>query len=410
MAKDISADVAYIGGVWTEGVLYGIHIVVYFTLCYIFTSKAYTRGRETSSRILLTYSTVMFALSTAHVSLALQELFQGFIYERDSTPGGPPVFYRENVFPNRKALYIVNTLLGDSLLIWRVFVIYGRNWFVVGPSVLLLLGTIVCGFKTIAANAIASHSSVFDPSILSWVTSTFVLTIATQIIATVLIASRIYAASRPYSVTLAPPSNDPNATPAGYLVGGEVDRGQRAKYLGMVWLVVESGLIYTSAAIVQLVTYLLHMNAGVIMEFMLSQLSAMVPMVIVVRVGLGLAYDGPSGSPWSRRQPNGHGRNHHSSTHVGKHGGPVNLSTFQAATRADPIKTGDQQVSYVTGSSGTKLGSGLGVADESKSGLDVEAFGIAEKSMDEVDGRGTGLQTRTRRRSSSGSGETGRAV
>ena len=51
---------------------------------------------------------------------------------------------------------------------------------------------------------------------------------------------------------------------------------QREKYLATVWLVVESGLIYSSAAIVQLVTYLLQMNAGVIMEFMLSQLSVSV--------------------------------------------------------------------------------------------------------------------------------------
>ena len=48
---------------------------------------------------------------------------------------------------------------------------------------------------------------------------------------------------------------------------------QRDKYLATIWLVVESGLIYSSAAIVQLVTYLLKMNAGVIMELMLSQLS-----------------------------------------------------------------------------------------------------------------------------------------
>ena len=36
----------------------------------------------------------------------------------------------------------------------------------------------------------------------------------------------------------------------------------------MVWLVVESGAIYSGAAIVQLVTYLEKMNAGVIMEVM----------------------------------------------------------------------------------------------------------------------------------------------
>ena len=55
--------------------------------------------------------------------------------------------------------------------------------------------------------------------------------------------------------------------------GRKYEPTQREKYLAMVWLVVESGAIYSSAAIVQLVTYLLKMNAGVIMEFLLSQLS-----------------------------------------------------------------------------------------------------------------------------------------
>ena len=58
--------------------------------------------------------------------------------------------------------------------------------------------------------------------------------------------------------------------------GRKYEPSQREKYLATVWLVVESGLIYSSAAIVQLVTYLLKMNAGVIMEFMLSQLSVSV--------------------------------------------------------------------------------------------------------------------------------------
>ena len=58
--------------------------------------------------------------------------------------------------------------------------------------------------------------------------------------------------------------------------GRKYEPTQREKYLATIWLVVESGLVYSSAAIVQLVTYLLKMNAGVIMEFMLSQLSVSV--------------------------------------------------------------------------------------------------------------------------------------
>ena len=59
-------------------------------------------------RILLAYATVMFILSTTHVALAVSELLQGFVFEAESTPGGPAAFYRINVFPKRKAIYIVN--------------------------------------------------------------------------------------------------------------------------------------------------------------------------------------------------------------------------------------------------------------------------------------------------------------
>jgi hypothetical protein len=124
-----------------------------------------------------------------------------------------------------------------------------------------------------------ASSSVFDPSILSWITSTFVLTIVTQIAATILIAARIYAASQPLHIS-GEDAHGVEAGKGGDIVGGKKGRKyeqtQREKYLAMVWIVVESGAIYSSAAIVQLVTYLLKMNAGVIMEFMLAQLSVSV--------------------------------------------------------------------------------------------------------------------------------------
>lgn len=109
----------------------------------------------------------------------------------------------------------------------------------------------VCGIKTIVANATYPAASVFTSDILSWVTSTFALTIATQITATFLIAGRIYYASRLSKE------------------GGKM----QSYYMSLVWMVVESGAIYTIVALIQLITEVLGMNAGVMMEFMLSQLS-----------------------------------------------------------------------------------------------------------------------------------------
>lgn len=204
-----------------------------------------------------------------------------------------------------------------------------------------------------------ASSSVFDPSILSWITSTFVLTIVTQIAATILIAARIYVASQPYRAAEDAPEG---GYEMGVVIGGgkkemggrRYARTQRDKYMAVVWIVVESGAIYSSAAIVQLVTYLEKMNAGVIMEFLLSQLSAMVPMMIVVRVGLGLAYEGTSSTPYHR------GGDHHDSSSSQPsfvRRNAVQLSTFQAASRHDDTVL--RNISMGTSSSGTKMGGGM---------------------------------------------------
>lgn len=62
---------------------------------------------SSACRILVAFAIVMFALSTAHVGLAVSELLQGFVYQRDME-GGPPAYFRNNVFPKRKAIYIIN--------------------------------------------------------------------------------------------------------------------------------------------------------------------------------------------------------------------------------------------------------------------------------------------------------------
>lgn len=153
--------------------------------------------------------------------------------------------------------------------------VYIRRFFSLGLSVCLVLKKttlsfltfifLVCGIKTIVANATTPADSVFTTDILSWITSTFVLTIVTQITATGLIAGRIYHASL---LSIAGGSN-------------------KRHYMSLVWLVVESGAIYTSAALIQLITYLLKMNAGVIMEFMLCQLSVRIsPSLSICQISL----------------------------------------------------------------------------------------------------------------------------
>jgi len=179
-----------------------------------------------------------------------------------------------------------------------------------------------------------------------------------------LIAARIYAASQPFHIS-GEDGYGVEAGKGGDIVGGKkggkYEQSKREKYLAMIWIIVESGAVYSTAAIVQLVTYLLKMNAGVIMEFMLGQLSAMVPVMIVVRVGLGLAYQGASIKP--------HPTSSALSFHVPNSG--AQLSTFQAASHHNNNNNSDtdlhnHQTGLVTSSSGTKLDTETREGTESK--------------------------------------------
>ncbi|KAG5635026.1 hypothetical protein H0H81_012679 [Sphagnurus paluster] len=66
----------------------------------------------------------------------------------------------------------------------------------------------------------------------------------------------------------------------------------RLRYMSIVWVIIESGAIYTTAAIIQLVLFLIQFNSGVMLEMVLAQLSAIAPALIVIRIGMGVAYDG----------------------------------------------------------------------------------------------------------------------
>lgn len=52
----------------------------------------------------------MFFLSSAHISLGLRELFEGFVYKRDSL-GGPNQYfqdYDQSMFIAKQAVFIIN--------------------------------------------------------------------------------------------------------------------------------------------------------------------------------------------------------------------------------------------------------------------------------------------------------------
>jgi len=96
---------------------------------------------------MLLVALMLFAIGTLNVAVGLRYNLEAFVYH-----SGPEetikVFDDISYWPNviKELDYTLQTIIGDGLLIYRCFMVYGRNVIVILPSVLLWIGSAVSGF------------------------------------------------------------------------------------------------------------------------------------------------------------------------------------------------------------------------------------------------------------------------
>ncbi|KAI0056857.1 hypothetical protein BV25DRAFT_1920602 [Artomyces pyxidatus] len=269
MFHDISWNMGALVASWVVGPLYGINICV-FVLCL---RVLHLKGLRGANLALFMTAVVQFLISTGHVITLLVQLIRGFITSA-TTLDGPAIYFLNQATEHiaQEMLYISNSLIGDAILIWRLYIIWGRNIWLTAPFVTLLakvvltpvafcIATGICGYTAVANVAqLNDTGSIFISRIHNWLLATWALSIATQFGATLLIAYKIWA-----SVSW-------NAF------------GVRGSRLSILWILVESGAAYSVTTI-----FLLGFsktNVGAIFVASLGQISAIAPTLIVVRTGL----------------------------------------------------------------------------------------------------------------------------
>jgi len=83
----------------------------------------------------------MFVIATAHIAGTIRSLQEGFF---DWRPRNPESYFNSKAIPlnlANKSLYGTNMVLGDGLMIYRLWVIYGGSWLVVALPILLTMAT-----------------------------------------------------------------------------------------------------------------------------------------------------------------------------------------------------------------------------------------------------------------------------
>jgi len=221
---------------WLGTFFYGIYLVLFCICLHILLH----RPRNTSNYILLATAIALFTLSTVQAILNLV-LGSWEILNYDNVP-------IDSVSLADDMIFVANNLIADALVIYRCYVIWNRNIFVIIPGVAGLIIT-----------------SVFGWDIQLPLPPFFALTLATNVVITCLTAGRIWWISRPSRMQ------------------GKTDIQKRS--MSALSIIIESGMIYSAFVVVLLIVEQ-YDNLDEIVVEMLRQVVGIVPTLIIVRVGL----------------------------------------------------------------------------------------------------------------------------
>ncbi|KZV99150.1 hypothetical protein EXIGLDRAFT_762918 [Exidia glandulosa HHB12029] len=194
---------------------------------------------------------------------------QNLFIENRGYPGGPSQYFVDvfddwvNTFSN--AVMFFNSIVVDSLMLWRTYLIYDYRKRVIVIPVLWLMGTTVLSVLTLIQTA-TPNSNPYQA--VQFVIPYFGSSIALNLAMTLMIAGRLIYIRKRLSGPL----------------------GGSSPYLSLASMLIESSALYSITGIITIVAFASGSDAAVFMVPILGEVMCIAPMLILLRVGFGSAY------------------------------------------------------------------------------------------------------------------------
>jgi hypothetical protein len=247
-------DTALLVSSWIVGPLYGMNVCVFILCAHVLHMKGL---RARLNLMMLYVATLQFGLATGHVISIVVQLIRGFGGTSNRT-----LYLLDQSTPEHLAqqyLYITNNLIGTAILVWRMWIIWGRNFWLTGPFIVFWFATAVTGYTALVnLSDLSATGTAFLPRVHNWLIVTWSLSIVTQCGATLMIGYRFWKSIK--------------------------WNGVGRSSLPVLWILVESGALCGLTTIFLLGFSATNMNA--IFASALGQISALAPTLIIVRAGL----------------------------------------------------------------------------------------------------------------------------
>ncbi|KAF9498265.1 hypothetical protein BDN71DRAFT_1443575 [Pleurotus eryngii] len=260
--------------IWIETFLCGINTIAFFGTVYVLAFKRL--HRPASYRYLLLTSTLLYCLSTAHAATSLRQLLVAFVDGPNvNVPGATTLYFLSQTDPiayTKLVLYSFTSFVQDLVLIWRLYIVFGGNWKIaILPFAMEITHIILAliGSTQYFRGADVQSESNKSVGAASWCTDLII-----NVVVTIVIAGRLWWAGRRSS---------------------GLQDGKNA-YMGVIWIIIESGAMFATGTFIVVVLYLNPSTTvySVVGINIIVQLGTLTPLLIVVRVGLGITHGGPN--------------------------------------------------------------------------------------------------------------------
>ncbi|KAF9244663.1 hypothetical protein BU15DRAFT_86028 [Melanogaster broomeanus] len=196
----IPLDTAAIVSTVLEGILYGFSILMFIGTIWALIYRRTHCGGGVNMRM-VAVACLLFLFSTAHMVIDFIRTEEGLVQQRDTFPNGPVAFFSDVAqwsFVYKNMLYMLQTLVGDGVVIYRCYVVWQSCWITIIP-VMLWCSVAVTGVGCVysISQATVNRENIFAPGTGPWITAFLAATLALLTFRIWSVGKRASSASQP---------------------------------------------------------------------------------------------------------------------------------------------------------------------------------------------------------------------
>jgi len=258
----------------------------------------YARRQYRREQVFLGYIVIVFLLSNIGNATNIKFAQQAFIDNRDY-PGGPGAYSVEQSTALAAVLcnsvYITLTWFQDGLLLYRFWIIFGRN------KTLLVLPTVMFIASVVLSCLLIAMLS--QPDLTLWSTISFQLalsywsiSISFNVLVTILICARLLVMRQ-------------------RLKKSKLGQDTHSPYTTVAAMLIESAVIYSATGLAFLISFGVNSPVQNLWLPLLGQIQSIAPLLIIFRVAEGKAWSSETEGMLVSTNINFRTQNIHSETH-----------------------------------------------------------------------------------------------